>query len=814
MVQATAPIEEDVLEEVALAAGLSEAEAARRLRQSGPNTVGEGSIHPLVAVARHFWAPVPWMLEATVALQLAIGERLEAAMIAALLLLNVALGVFQENRANAALALLKKRLTLKVRVRRAGNWLEVPAADIVPGDLVQLSLGSIVPADLRISRGSVLLDQSMLTGESIPVEAGPSKVAYAGALVRRGEATAEVTATGTHTYFGRAAELVRVAHIESSEQQAVLRVVRNLSILNFTIVIGIVVYAHAIAIKTDQIILLALTALLAAVPVALPATFTLAATLAAKTLAMKGVLLTRLSALHEAAMIDVLCADKTGTLTVNTLAISAVRPLAEGYDERDVLAMAALASSPDGRDPIDAAIRAEAGRSGCAPRPVAILRFVPFDPATKTAEVAAVDGNGSEIRVVKGAPSAVIAMAPILPRLTDALTSFTRSGYRTLAVACGPPGRLTVTGLIAFGDPPRTDSRALLTELSSLGVRTVMVSGDAVGTAAAVAGKIGLEGPVCPPGGVPDNIDPADFAVYAGVFPEDKFHLVRAFQRRGHAVGMCGDGANDAPALRQAQMGIAVSSATDVAKAAAGIVLTDPGLGGIVACIKEGRAAFQRVLTYALSILVNKAATLIVLGGGLILTGHAVLTPLLQALAMLGSDFVTMARAADRAKPSPYPNAWRIRNLTLAAIPLDLLKLVYCMSVLAAGWYLLRLNPIQMQTLTFVMLFLAGQGIVYVLRERGHLWTSRPAGIMLFATAGAVVIVGSFAAGGVLMAPLPLSVLGLLVGTTLILVGVIDFVKVAVFARFPIDRRSLDIGHDVRTRAVYKSVSTAPEGQP
>ena len=230
---------------------------------------------------------------------------------------------------------------------------------------------------------------------------------------------------------------------------------------------------------------------------------------------------------------------------------------------------------------------------------------------------------------------------------------------------------------------------------------------------------------------------------------------------------MCGDGANDAPALRQAQMGIAVSTATDVAKAAAGVVLTEPGLGGIVACIEEGRSAFQRVLTYTLTILVNKCVTLIVLGAGLIITGHAVLTPLLQALSMLTNDFVTMARAADRARPSPYPNAWRVRNLTLAAVPLGLFRLLYLVAILGVGWYWLRLSPGEMQTLTFTMLVFAGQGNVYVLREHGRLWRSRPAPIMLLASLCDVVVVATLAAGGVLMSPLPIRVIGLLAVTTL-----------------------------------------------
>jgi len=767
--------------------GLTSEEAARRLAENGPNEVAEEGESHLRQVVRHFWAPVPWMLEATIILQIAIGERIEAALIAALLLFNVALGVFQESRANAALALLKQRLSLKARVRRDGRWVDLPAAAVVLGDIVQLSLGVVVPADVRLIEGTVLLDQSMLTGESIAEDAGPDKAAYAGALVRRGEAVAIVTATGAATYFGRAAELVRVAHVESTEVKAVLGLVRNLSVLNAAIVLGLVAYAHAIALPASQIILLVLTSLLAAVPVGLPATFTLAAALGARAVALKGVLLTRLTALHEAATIDVLCADKTGTLTNNQLGVAAVRPLADGSSAADVLCFAALASSSDGQDPVDAAIR-EATRTASPLRPLPVVRgFTPFDPASKRADATAVDSGGREIRITKGAPAAVASLVPFSPAATAELETLSRAGYRTLAVAGGPAGEMRLLGLVGFSDPPRSDSASLLAELQSLGVRTVMVTGDAAPTATTVARAIGLEGRICPPGHLPDRVDPADFAVYAGVFPEDKFRLVRAFQRSGHAVGMCGDGANDAPALRQAQMGIAVSTATDVAKAAAGIVLTTPGLGGIVTAIKEGRTVFQRILTYTLSILVNKCVTLVVLGAGLLLTGHAVLTPMLQAMSMFAGDFVSMARTTDRATPSPHPNAWRLRNLTLAAIPLALFKFLYCIAVLSAGAFRLGLTSAQMQTLTFTMLVFAGQGVVYVLRERGRMWSSRPSAVMLLCSLADVMIVAVFAACGILMQSLPIGVVLALLVATAAFVLALDQVKVALFRRLPID---------------------------
>ena len=759
--------------------GLTSAEAARLLGEVGLNAMEETRVHPIRRLLQHFWSPVPWMLEATVILQLAVHERLEALMIATLLLLNVALGVVHESRADATLALLKQRLAPKVRVRRDGVWRDGTAAELVPADIVQLSLGGIVPADLRLLSGQILLDQSMLTGESIAVEAGADAVAYAGGLVRRGEAIGIVTATGARTFFGRTAELVRVAHVESGEQKAVMGVVRTLTIVNFVIVVGMVAYALHLGMGTSGIVQLVLTAMLSAVPVALPATFTLAAALGARTLALQGVLLTRLTALHEAAMIDVLCVDKTGTLTENSLSVSGIWA---ADDAVDVLALAAAASSPDGQDPIDTAIRTAARAHG-----LTVTRFVPFDPTAKMAEAYATDAAGRSLRIVKGAPTAVAPVAALTPAAEDAVAGFSAKGFRTLAIAAGPPDGMTLAGLVAFSDPPRKDSAGLLAELHRLGVRTVMITGDAAATAATVAHQIGLEGAVCPPGKIPDSASPGDFAVYAGVLPEDKFRLVKAFQRGDHTVGMCGDGANDAPALRQAQMGIAVSTATDVAKSAAGIVLTDPGLGGIVRCIEEGRSSFQRVLTYTLSILVNKCATLVVMAAGLAMTGNAVLTPLLQALSMLSGDLVTMSRAADHARPSPYPNRWRVRNLTLSAIPLGVFKLAYCLGMLASGWFWLRLDPDQMRTLTFLMLVLAGQANTFILRERGHFWHSEPAWIMVLASLTNIAIVTGFASFGVLMTPLPVGIVGTLFGATALYGLGLDTLKVLMFRYIRID---------------------------
>jgi H+-transporting ATPase len=726
------------------------------------------------------------MLEAAIVLQLAIGEYTEALIIAALLIFNVLLGSFQEARADATLAALKSKLALKAYVKRDGEWIEAPAATLVPGDLVRLSLGSVVPADARVLDGSVLLDQSMLTGESVPAEAGPGKTAYAGALVRRGGATAEITATGQRTYFGRAAELVQIAHAESGEQRAVLGVVRNLAVFNGAVVVLLVGYAHSIAMPIDQLIPLVLTALLASIPVALPAAFTLAAALGAQALTKRGVLLTRLSAIHEAATVDVLCADKTGTLTRNELAVTAVRPLKEGLGETDVLALAALASSESGQDPVDAAIRASARGTSSPILGATIISFAPFDPTTKIAEASILNRAGSQQRVVKGAPTAVASLAAMPPSATVELNELTHEGFRVLAVAAGPADAFMFAGLIGLSDPPRSDSKSLLSELRAMGVRTVMVTGDAAATAAAVAREIGLDGPTCPPDRIPERVAPEDFAVYAGVFPEDKFRLVKAFQRGGHTVAMCGDGANDAPALRQAQMGIAVSTATDVAKSAASIVLTEPGLGGIVAAIKEGRSAFQRILSYTLNALVKKFELVLFLGAGLLMTSHAVLTPMLMALLLVTGDFITMSLTTDRATPSPAPDTWRVRNITMAAAILGLFKLSYSLGMLAVGKYLLGLDAGELQTFAFVTLVFGGQAMVYVIRERKRMWNSAPRVWLVLSSILDVGIATSLALTGVLMTPLPATTIVLVFISALMLSAILDIIKGAAFSRLRI----------------------------
>ncbi|MGD0436521.1 MAG: HAD-IC family P-type ATPase, partial [Bryobacteraceae bacterium] len=704
--------------------GLTSDEARARLEKFGPNAVPDTAERPLRRALAKFWAPVPWMLEAAVVLEIALGKYVEGAIIAVLLAFNAALGFVQEGRAQATLAALKSRLALNASVKRDNAWATVPAAGLVPGDVVKLSLGAVVAADVRLTDGSVLLDQSMLTGESVPIEAGAGFETYAGALVRRGEAVAEVTATGARTKFGRTAELVRTAHVESSQQKAVLRVVRNLAMVNGVIIAMLVGYAYVLNMPGSEIVPLVLTGILASIPVALPATFTLAAALGAKALAKLGVLPTRLSSVDEAASIDVLCSDKTGTLTQNALTVTAIDAM-PGFDESHVLGVAALASSDGGDDPVDGAIRAASAKKAASDLPK-LIKFVPFDPATKMSEATATDPNGATVRAVKGAFAAVAGLTQPSPDAAKTANDLEAKGFRVMAVAIGPPEALKLAGIIALSDPPRPDSAALITELHTLGVRAVMVTGDAPATAAIVAHAVGLDGKVCPPGPIPASVRPEEFAVFAGILPEGKYDLVKAFQKSGHTVGMCGDGANDAPALRQAQMGIAVSTATDVAKSAAGIVLTTPGLEGIVASVKEGRVTFQRILTYTLNSVTKKVVQVLFLAVGLVMTGHAILTPMLMVIIMLTGDLLGMSLTTDNVRPSPTPNAWRISALTMAGVFMGISELIFCVAVLAIAKFRLGFEIETLQTVAFVAIVFGNQATTYTNRERQRLGSSRP----------------------------------------------------------------------------------------
>ena len=762
--------------------GLSEAEARRRLAVSGPNAIPERRPHPLLRLLGKLWGPIPWMLEATVLLQLLLGKGGEAAVIALLLAVNALIGFVEEGRAGKALELLRRRLTATARVRRDGAWRSVPAAELVPGDVVHLRMGDLSPADVRITEGTVLLDQSALTGESVAVEAGAGALAYAAAIVRRGEATGEVAATGTRTYFGRTAELVRTARATSHLAGTIFRIVRILIAIDAVLIAALLAYAAWAGLPLREVLPFALILLVASVPVALPAPFTLATALGAAELARSGVLLTRLSAIEEAAGMDVLCTDKTGTLTENRLTLAGMHRIGAASDDA-LLRFAALACDPATQDPIDLAILSAAGGRALLADPPARIAFEPFDPATRYSLGRYREGDG-ELWVVKGAPGAVRALVAGAPDVAAAIDGLAASGARVLAVASGGSrAGLRLAGLLALEDPPRADSAALVAGLKALGIRVVMVTGDNAATAGAIARRVGIDGPVAGADALEhaDGAGALDHGVYARVFPEHKIRLIRTLQSAGHVVGMTGDGVNDAPALKQADVGIAVASATDVARAAAGVALTAPGLVDALTAVRISRRIYQRMLTYTINKIMKTLEIAVFLTVGVMLTHVFVITPLLIVLLLFTNDFVTMAIATDNVGYSRQPDRWDVRRLIVTGGLLAGAVLILSFAVFFFGRDVLGLGLGALQTLVFVMLVATGQGNVYLVRARGPFWRSRPSRWLLLSSVMDLLVVAVMATAGILMTPVAPGLIAVLLAVVGLYLLVLDGLKVRIF---------------------------------
>jgi H+-transporting ATPase len=761
--------------------GLTSAEAAQRLQQYGPNEVTETKPNSVLVFLQKLWAPVPWMLEITIILELYLGKNIEAVVIGALLIFNAILSYVQEGRAQNALALLRQKMTVEMRTRRDGQWRIVPARELVPGDVVHIRMGDILPADMVLTEGIIEMDQSALTGESMPVEVAVGQTAFAGAVVERGEATGIITLTGTNTKFGKTAELVRQAKTASHLQEIIFSIVRALLIADAVLVVLVVAYAFVMHIAWADILPFALIILVASVPVALPATFTLATALGAADLAKQGVLVARLTAIEEAAAMTVLACDKTGTITENRLSLHTVRAYAPFTDE-DVIRYGAQASRPATQDPLDLAIIA-----GALQRQIVLpgkrLNFTPFDPSTKRSEALYALEDGSQLRVVKGAAQAIAALVNKNGIEAD-VAALAEQGNRVLAVAAAPADLpLQLVGLLGLMDTPWPDSQEMIARLNDLGVRVVMVTGDDALTAQAVAAQVGISGQACSAdtlnGSAEEKIKACN--IFAGVFPEDKFKLVQLFQKAGQVVGMTGDGVNDAPALKQAEVGIAVASATDVAKAAASLVLTTPGLTSIVNAVQTSRKIYQRMLTYTLNKIIRTFQIALFLSLSFVLTREFVVTPLLIILLLFANDFVTMSIATDNVSYSPKPDQWNVRQLVSAALGMSIPVLLLSFGFYAVARNMLQLPIGQLQTLMFVMLVFTNQANVFLVREREHFWKSTPSRWMLMGTIGDILVVTLLATRGILMNAIPLKFVGISLLVVIAFMFVADYIKLGIF---------------------------------
>jgi H+-transporting ATPase len=762
--------------------GLSSLEAAALLQQHGPNAVAEARPRRVRMLLGNFWGLIPGMLELATLIDLILGRWVEAGVIGALLVFNAVISFLHEGRAQQTLALLRQRLTVNARVRRDGHWQVLAAAGIVPGDLVRLRVGDVVPADIRLTDGVISVDQSVLTGESLPVEDHLGSTAYSGALVSRGEATGVVTATGARTYFGKTAELVGAANAPPRTERLILKIARYLGTLVMVLAVGAWVGMVIQGTPLAEMLPFGLLLLMSSVPVALPAMFSLSAALGARALADNGILVTRLSAIEDAASMDVLCLDKTGTITENRLTLEKVEP-SVSITADEVLRFAALASDEATQDPIDLAILSAAHDRGLIVASAQRLGFVPFDPSTKRSEVSIHQGD-QLLRVVKGAPATVAELAEVpWKAIAEQVARLSANGARVLAVASGIGSNLRLAGLIALGDPPRSDSAALIAELRDRGVRVLLVTGDGEATARAIAAKVGITGEIAPAGTLRKDIDPeaaARFAVFARVFPQDKFFLVQALQKAGHVVGMTGDGVNDAPALKQAHVGMAVASATDVAKAAASLVLTRPGIAEIVAAIDGSRRIFQRMRTYVLTMTARKLSTPTLISLGVILLGVFVLNPVLIVLLAFTRDFATMSISTDRVLSSPEPDRWDVRSLAMSGLSLGSLLLASSTAVYWVTTNVLQLSLAETQTVIFLWLTAVdGQVTIYLNRARGFFWSKPYPGrwvvVATLLVVGAAVLM---ATQGWLMAPLPPSLVGAMLLLAVVFLFSADLLKV------------------------------------
>lgn len=782
-----------------LESGLTMADAALRLRKDGPNDIPEKKSHPFVGFALKFWGLSAWMIELIAILSFILGKYVDFWIALALLMVNALLSFFEEQRASGAVTALRNRLQVSGRVLRDHIWQLLPARELVCGDVIRVRAGDFVPADAQIVDGSLEIDQSALTGESRKIEKLPNATISSGSIVKQGEATAVVIATGIRTYYGRTTQLVESARPKLHIEKVIARVVRWLVLIIGLQVILVMMLSFLKGIPLLEILPLCLVLLMSAIPVALPVMFTVSMALGSMELGRRGVLVTRLSTTEAAAHMDILCADKTGTLTLNQLALAGTLPQ-PGFSEDDVLGDGGLASNEADQDPIDLAFLRTVQDRHLWAREEKTLSFMPFSPKTRRTE-AVIERDGQRYRVTKGALRVVATASGLheaeILALENKADEEAKKGVRVIAVARAEgDGPLQFIGMAFFYDAPRPDSSRLIGELKELGVRVKMLTGDALPIAQETARSLGLGKIIRMPDLRAEEHSSAAGTVslshdsdgFAEVYPEDKFFVVKNLQNRGHMVGMTGDGVNDAPALRQAEIGIAVSGATDVAKSAAGVVLTTQGLEGIVDLIKNGRAIYQRVLSW----LFNKLSGAVLKSGVVVIaflvTGKFVISALGMMLLLFMTDFVKISLSTDNVRPSQEPETWNIAPLVKVSVLLGLLMLVESLFFLAIGWSYLDFdtNTSVLQACTFQIFLFFALFSVFSIRERRFFWSSWPSVVLGIALAfdGAVgILIGVWGLSG--MQALPFADLVCIIGyTCLCALGINDPIKAAFIQRF------------------------------
>mgnify|MGYP000719020375 CR=1 FL=1 len=747
--------------------GLSQAEAEKRLVQFGPNELEEKKTNALLKFLGYFWGPIPWMIEAAVILSAVDRHWPDFFIILVLLLANAVVGFWEEHQAGNAVAALKARLANKAKVKRDGRWVTPAARELVPGDLIRVRLGDIVPADARLLDGDAIeVDQSALTGESLPVQRGAGDAVFSGSIVRQGESDALVYGTGRHTYFGETAQLVQEAQTTSHFQRAVLKIGNYLIVLAavlVTLIIGVALFRGDPMLTTLQF---ALVLTVAAIPVAMPTVLSVTMAVGARLLAGKEAIVTRLAAIEELAGVDILCSDKTGTLTQNKLTLGEPFCLS-GLTADQLILYAALASRAEDQDTIDLAVLGGL-KDDQALKIHQVLHFQPFDPVHKRTEATVRDADGTEFKVSKGAPQVILELSAnaddVVADVDKAVNDFAARGYRSLGVArAGTDGKWQFLGVLPLFDPPREEARATIASARQMGVDVKMVTGDAIAIAGETARILGLGTHILDAGGfgstrhhetgqLAEAIEQADG--FAQVFPEHKFHIVDVLQQRGHIVGMTGDGVNDAPALKKADCGIAVSGATDAARAAADIVLMTSGLSVIIDAMRESRKIFQRMNSYAIYRIAETLRVLLFMTLAILIFNFYPLTAVMIVMLALLNDGAILSIAYDNVHYKDKPEAWNMRMVLGVASVLGLVGPVAAFGLFYLAEREYALDRAQIQTLMYLMLSVAGHLTVFLARTRGPFWSIRPAPILLTAVFGTQIAATLIAVYGVFMTPI------------------------------------------------------------
>jgi H+-transporting ATPase len=747
--------------------GLTQAEAEKRLTQYGPNEIEDRKTNPFLKFLSYFWGPIPWMIEVAVVLSGIVRHWPDFCIILLLLVANATIGFWEERQAGDAIDALKARLAIKARVRRDGKWVTPPARELVPGDAIRLRLGDIVPADARLLEGDeISVDQSALTGESLPATRKSGEAVFSGSIVRRGEIGALVYATGEKTYFGKTAELVETAVTVSHFQKAVLRIgnyLIMLAVAMVSVIIALGVYRGEPILTLLQF---ALVLTVAAIPVAMPTVLSVTMAVGARLLAKKQAIVSKLVAIEELAGVDVLCADKTGTLTQNKLTLGHPFCLDKITADQIILA-GALASRADDHDTIDLAVLGGL-KDEKALKPFQVTHFVPFDPVHKRTEATVKAADGSTFKVTKGAPQVILKLsanaAAVKDAVDKAVNDFAARGFRALGVArADGDGKWQLLGVLPLFDPPREDAKATVATARQMGVKIKMVTGDALAIARETAKALGMGTNILDGGTLGDSkteetaamaktIEEADG--FAQVFPEHKFHIVDVLQKHGHSVGMTGDGVNDAPALKKADCGFAVSGATDAARAAASIVLVAPGLSVIIDSIKESRKIFQRMNSYAMYRIAETLRVLLFMTLAIVVFKFYPLTAIMIVMLALLNDGAILSIAYDNVIYRNQPEAWNMRTVLGISTVLGLVGPVAAFGLFVLGDRVFHLTHPQIQTMMYLMLSVAGHLTIFQTRTRGPWWSIRPARILLLAVVGTQAVATLICVFGFLVTPL------------------------------------------------------------